>query len=235
MADDLSSWPGGNRRAPSRSSPTWVVRTGLARWLRAQAEELAGVAPVRVLDVGCGVKPYYPYFAGIASEYVGVDVVENPAAELLGPVEALPVEDASFDVVLCTQVLEHSDDPAQAVRELHRVTRPGGRVLASTHGVQVYHPSPVDYWRWTHAGLTRLFAENAEWRSVSVEPGAGTASGLAMLLGTFVEIALRRSVLARGPVWLLNSAGAALDARSVQLRSPVPGSLIPNFHVVARA
>jgi SAM-dependent methyltransferase len=234
MADDLSSWPGANRRAPSRSSPTWVVRTGLARWLRAQAEDLGRVAPVRVLDVGCGVKPYYPYFAGIASEYVGVDVVENPAAELLGRVEALPVDDASFDLVICTQVLEHSDDPAQAIRELHRVTLPGGRVLASTHGVQVYHPSPVDYWRWTHAGLGRLFNENAPWRSVTVEPGAGTASGLAMLLGTFVEIALRRSIFARGPVWVLNTAGAALDARSAQLRSPVPGSLIPNFHVVAR-
>jgi SAM-dependent methyltransferase len=234
VADDLASWPGGNRREPRRSSPTWVVRTGLAGWLQAQAEDLRSVAPLRVLDVGCGVKPYYPYFAVIASEYVGVDVVVNPAAELVGPVEALPVEDASFDLVLCTQVLEHADDPAHAVRELHRVTRPGGRVLASTHGVQVYHPSPVDYWRWTHAGLGRLFDENAAWVSVSVEPGAGTASGLAMLLGTFVEIALRRSILARGPVWVLNTAGAALDARSAQLRSPVPGSLIPNFHVVAR-
>jgi SAM-dependent methyltransferase len=170
----------------------------------------------------------------VASEYVGVDVVANPVAELLGPVEALPVADASFDVVLCTQVLEHADDPAQAVRELRRVTAPGGRVLASTHGVQVYHPSPVDYWRWTHTGLQRLFEENAEWSSVSVEPAAGTASGLAMLLGTFVEIALRRTALARPPVWLLNRLGAALDARSAMLRDPVPGSLIPNFHVVAR-
>jgi SAM-dependent methyltransferase len=179
------------------------------------------------------VKPYYPYFAGIASEYVGVDVVENPVAELLGPVEALPVDDGSFDVVLCTQVLEHSDDPAEAVRELRRVTAPGGRVLCSTHGVQVYHPSPVDYWRWTHAGLRRVFEQNATWSALTVEPGAGTASGLAMLLGTFVEIALRRTLLARPPVWLLNTAGAALDARSETLRRPVPGSLIPNFHVVA--
>ena len=45
------------------------------------------------------------------------------------------MDDGAFDVVLCTQVLEHVEDPAQAVRELHRVTSPGGRVLASTHGV----------------------------------------------------------------------------------------------------
>jgi SAM-dependent methyltransferase len=191
-----------------------------------------------VLDVGCGPKPYYPFFTAIASEYVGVDVVENPAAELRGTVEALPVGDASFDLVLCTQVLEHSDDPAQAVRELRRVTAPGGRVLASTHGVQVYHPSPVDYWRWTHEGLRKLFADNAEWASLTVTPAVGTASTLAMLLGTYAEIGARRASaarLARGPVWLLNTAGAALDRRVALLRDPVPGALFANLHVVADA
>jgi SAM-dependent methyltransferase len=228
----MADWPGAERRNPPQTSPTWVVRHALADWLRSEAARLAG-QQVRILDVGCGPKPYYPFFADVASEYVGVDVVENPAAELRGAVEALPVEDASFDLVLCTQVLEHADDPAKAVSELRRVTRPGGRVLASTHGVQVYHPSPVDYWRWTHEGLRRLFSEHATWSALDVYAGAGTASGLAMLLGTYVEIALRRSVLAKPPVLVLNKVGAALDARSTQLRNPVPGSLIPNFHVVA--
>ena len=214
------------------SSPTWAVRSPLAAWLQEEAGR--GPGGYRVLDVGCGPKPYYPFFADHASQYVGVDVVENPAAELRGPVEALPVEDASFDIVLCTQVLEHCDDPAQAVRELRRVTAPGGRVLASTHGVQVYHPSPQDYWRWTHAGLRRLFEEHAEWESVDVAPGAGTATTLAMLLGIYVEIGLRRTPLARAPVWLLNRAGAGLDRRVRSLREPVPGALIANFHVVAR-
>jgi SAM-dependent methyltransferase len=232
MADDLASWPGANRRRPPQSSPTWVIRHALARWLGEQAADLEQRGPLRILDVGCGVKPYYPFFARVAGSYVGVDVVENPAADLLGSVEELPIEDGSFDVVLCTQVLEHSDDPAQAVRELRRVTADGGRVLASTHGVQVYHPSPVDYWRWTHEGLRRLFEQNAQWSSLSVEPAAGTASALAMLLGTYVEIALRRTVLARPPVLALNKLGAALDRRSSQLREPVPGSLIPNLHVV---
>ena len=234
---ETSSWPGQERRDPPRSSPTWVVRHALADWLRAEAAAAAARGGrLRVLDVGCGPKPYYPFFAEVASEYVGVDVVENPAAELRGPVEALPVDDGSFDLVLCTQVLEHCDDPARAVRELRRVTAPGGRVLASTHGVQVYHPSPVDYWRWTHEGLRKLFSDNAEWAALTVSPAAGTASTLAMLLGTYVEIAARRARaarLARGPVRLLNSAGAALDGRSALLRDPVPGALFANLHVVA--
>jgi SAM-dependent methyltransferase len=224
-------WPGEERRRPPLTSATWAVRAPLAAWLQEQAA--AREPGYRVLDVGCGPKPYYPFFAGGASEYIGVDVVENPAAELRGAVEELPVDDASFDLVLCTQVLEHSDDPGRAVSELRRVTASGGRVLVSTHGTQVYHPSPQDYWRWTHAGLRRLFEENGAWASVEVRPGAGTATTLAMLLGTYVEIALRRTALAKPPVWLLNRLGAALDARVRTLREPVPGSLIANFHVVA--
>jgi SAM-dependent methyltransferase len=226
-------WPGEERRTPPLSATTWSVRAPLARFLREQAVAAERPAGYRVLDVGCGPKPYYPFFAERASEYVGVDIVPHPAADLVGPVEELPVEDGSFDVVLCTQVLEHCDDPRRAVAELRRVTAPGGRVLASTHGVQAYHPSPRDYWRWTHEGLGRLFEENADWASVDVAPGAGTAACLAMLLGYYIEIALRRTALARPPVWLLNRAAAALDGPDVSRREPRPGSLTANFHVVA--
>ena len=185
-----------------------------------------------MLDVGCGVKPYYPFFASIADEYVGVDVVENPNADLLGPVESLPVEDGRFDLVLCTQVLEHSDDPARAVAELHRVTAPGGRVLASTHGVQWYHPSPHDHWRWTHTGLRLLFERNGDWSRLSIDPAAGSGSALAMLLANYVEVGLRGTSVGRGVVWALNRAGAALD-RYPPLGDARQGSLIPNYHVVA--
>lgn len=233
----LDDWPGADRRHPRRSTAQWLVRAALAEWLGAEARLAAArYGRFRVLDVGCGAKPYYPFFAPHAAEYVGVDVVPNPAAELLGSVEELPVEDARFDLVLCTQVLEHSDDPARAVSELRRVTAPGGRVLASTHGVQVYHPSPQDLWRWTHEGLRRLFEQNAAWAAVAVTPAGGSAGCLAMLLATYAEIAARRAgapPASRAPVWLLNTAGRALDRRVALLRSTVPGSLLANFHVTA--
>lgn len=231
------SWPGASARHAPKSSITWTVRTPLVRWLQEEAARAgADIGPLRVLDVGCGIKPYFPFFAEHAVEYVGVDVVPGPQVDHVGGVEALPVPDASFDVVLCTQVLEHVDDPARAVRELRRVTAPGGRVLASTHGVQVYHPSPNDLWRWTHAGLGRLFADNGEWQSVSVTPCAGTASCLTMLTGIYIDLFLRKAhlaPLARGAVWALNTLGAAIDGRSAQLRGTGPGTLHPNYHVVA--
>lgn len=212
------------------------MREPLSRWLRVEAARAAAdLGRYRLLDVGCGPKPYRPFFPD-AAEYVGVDVEGSPGADLAGVIEALPAPDGSFDVVLCTQVLEHCADPAQAVRELRRVTAPGGRVLASTHGVMVYHPAPEDLWRWTHTGLGRLFRENGDWASVTVQPGSGTGACLAMLLGTYIDLLVKRARLravGRPLVAALNLAGGALDRRVAMLREPIPGTLAANYHVVA--
>jgi len=234
--NELRDWPEPERRFVPRSLPTWAVRAPLARWLEAEARRAAkDFGSYSALDVGCGPKPYYPFFAPFAEPYVGVDV-KDAAAELEGTAESIPVEDGSFDVVLCTQVLEHADDPAAAVRELRRVTAAGGRVLASTHGVQVYHPNPDDYWRWTHAGLEKLFRDNADWASLTVSAGSGTASCVGMLLNVYADLALRRlrlGAVSRLFCSAVNRTAAAVDARSSRLREPGPGSLHANYHVVA--
>ncbi len=223
-----------DKRNPRRSSPNYAVRAPLARWLQAEAQRAGrDLGRVRVLDVGSGPKPYEPFFARWAETYVGVDLA---GADLVGTVEDLPVETASFDVVLCNQVLEHCSDPAQAVRELRRATAPGGRVLASTHGVQVYHPAPDDLWRWTHTGLERLFAANGEWSSLSVRPGSGTAACVGMLIGTFTHLLAKRigaPVAARPLVAAVNALGEALDRRIPSLAAPRPGTIFANYHVVA--
>jgi SAM-dependent methyltransferase len=217
--------------------PTYAVRAPLVRWLAEEARRAHGdLGRYRLLDVGCGEKPYEPLFAPYTSSYVGVDPVDNPVADLEGAVEDLPVEDASFDVVLCNQVLEHCDDPAEAISELRRVTAPGGRVLASTHGVMVYHPSPTDYWRWTHAGLEKLFAGNGDWESVRVTPASGTTACLGMITSLYLDLLLRRvrlGVVSRPLVALVNAVAEGVDRRSRRLREPGPGTLFANYHVVA--
>jgi SAM-dependent methyltransferase len=215
-----------SRLSPSRTSVQYAVRKPLVEWLRAQ-----DVAGERVLDVGCGDRPYRELFP----EAVGFDVPGNPHADLHGSIDAIPVEDASFDVVLCLQVLEHVPDPAAAVRELRRVVRPGGRVLLSTHGIYPFHPNPDDLWRWTHQGLERLFLTNGEWTSVTVRPGAGTVSTVAMLVAHVLDLGLKRAqarALATPFVVGLNAAGEALDRVVPPL---VPGTLHANYHVEAVA
>jgi SAM-dependent methyltransferase len=232
----MAEWPQADRRNPRPWQHTYAIRAPLARWLRAEAQRAhARLGPYSLLDVGCGRKPYYPFFEPYVERYVGLDVPGNPEADLDGYIEALPVEDGAFQVVLCSQVLEHADDPAKAVRELSRVTSTGGVVLASTHGVQVYHPSPQDYWRWTESGLERLFRANGDWTSVTVTAGSGTAACLAMLASTYIDLAaqhLRLRVLGRPPIAALNLGAEALDGRFARLRSG-PGSLPANFHVLA--
>jgi SAM-dependent methyltransferase len=217
--------------------PTYAVRAPLAAWLRAEAKRAHDdLGSYRLLDVGCGQKPYKPLFDPYIASYVGVDPVDNPHAELKGSVEELPVEDGAFDIVLCSQVLEHCDYPAQAISELCRVTAPGGRLLLSTHGVQVYHPSPVDYWRWTHAGLHKVVSENGAWASVSVSPASGTTACVFMLVNMYLDLTARRAhvgFLAKPIVAGLNMLGEAIDSRSARLRNPGPGTLHANFHVVA--
>jgi SAM-dependent methyltransferase len=229
---------GADRRSPTIGRPSYAVRAPLVAWLKAEAEDAhrRHGDPYRVLDIGCGDKPYEPFFRPYASEYVGVDNVERPEVDLVGSIEALPVADASFDVVLCTQVLEHCDDPAAAVRELRRVVAPGGCVLASTHGVYVYHPVPHDRWRWTHEGLEYLFREHADWCSVSVRPGSGTTACLVMLGTVYLDIACQR-IRMRWLGWpviaLLNGLARVTDAHVALLRDPVPGALFANLHVKA--
>jgi SAM-dependent methyltransferase len=217
--------------------PTYAVRAPLAAWLEKEAEAAHAVlGAYRVLDVGCGERPYEPFFTPYASTYTGVDPVENPRADLRAAAESLPLPDGCADVALCIQVLEHVDDPAAVVSELARVTAPGGRVLLSTHGVMVYHPNPVDRWRWTHEGLERLFAQAGPWETVSVTPSSGTAACLAMLTSIYMGHLLKRAHLGRatGPLVAgLNRTARALDARVPLLEGTNPGSLAANYHVLA--
>lgn len=89
----------------------------------------------RVLDVGCGAKPYkrlfYDKTAGEygngVSEWVGLDV--RPVGELQGDVTEIPAPDDSFDTVLCVDTLSYVFDVHAAFLEIARVLKPGGTLL----------------------------------------------------------------------------------------------------------
>jgi SAM-dependent methyltransferase len=109
-----------------------------------------------VLDYGCADVPYRRFFPSDA-DYAAADIEGNPDASLvLRGDGTVPVPDASFDAVISTQVLEHVIDPERYLQECFRVARPGARMLLTTHGTFVYHPDPVDLWRWTCDGLQKI-------------------------------------------------------------------------------
>lgn len=69
----------------------------------------------------------------------------------------LPFADGSFDLVVSDQVLEHVEgDPARAVEEMIRVTKPGGITIVTTCFINPVHAAPSDYWRFTSSALELL-------------------------------------------------------------------------------
>ena len=110
----------------------------------------------RLLDVGCGIarRLTQPHESGVALA-VGVDLTPRMLAEArdgellaAGDVRAIPVADASFDVVWCRLVLGHLPDLDAAYAELARVCAHGGRVVVTD-----FHPAAVE------AGHRRTFRD----------------------------------------------------------------------------
>lgn len=106
------------------------------------------------LDYGAATSPYRDLFENAALQTADLDATswKYPVDHLLSEDGRIPVEDATFDGVLSTQVLEHVPDAGAYLRETLRVLRPGGRLVLTTHGIWEDH-CPVDLRRWTAQGL----------------------------------------------------------------------------------
>jgi SAM-dependent methyltransferase len=148
----------GDRLRPERSNRLfWHLQT-----LRCAVESVIqqfveGKGLERLLDFGCGNMPYRPLFAPYVGDYIGCDLADNQLADLEVGDDGKPcLVSCSVDVVLSSQVLEHVPEPEGYLHECHRVLRPNGLLILSTHGVWKYHPDPQDFWRWTSAGLRRI-------------------------------------------------------------------------------
>ena len=111
---------------------------------------------LRVLDVGCGRKPYEVFFKHGTDAYIGIDINRGSSAEIVGIGEKLPFKDNYFDIALSIQVLEHVIDPLMMLKEIHRVCKNSGFLVLSTHGIYLEDHGPNDLWRYTSQGLAKL-------------------------------------------------------------------------------
>jgi len=146
------------RLVPPAFNSRWYHLTVLRDALTEESEAAIGrFGPGQTLiDLGCGSIPYKEIYEPLVGRYIGVDLPENPSADLhLNRSGRAPLDDASVDIVLSSQVLEHVASPRAYLDEAHRLLKPGGLLFLSTHGYWMYHPDPTDFWRWTREGLRK--------------------------------------------------------------------------------
>jgi SAM-dependent methyltransferase len=152
-------------------------------WLTASLRQVAAThAHGRLLDVGCGDRRFEPLFAPHIESYTGVEheavfasteaSKRSQTPDVFYDGKHLPFEDASFDTVLNTEVLEHTPDPAALVAEMARVLRPGGTLIVTAPFAFRLHEEPFDYYRFSPHGLAWML-ERAGMRVVETRPFGG--------------------------------------------------------------
>ena len=140
-------------------NPFYFARRGLLQAVRDLSHAVRG----RVLDVGCGSRPYESLFE--VSKYVGLelDIPENRAADNADVYYdglTFPFESNSFDAVVCNQVLEHVFEPDTFILEIARVLTSDGKLLLTVPFVWDEHEQPRDFCRYSSFGLTALLERN---------------------------------------------------------------------------
>jgi SAM-dependent methyltransferase len=155
-------------------------RIYLERFLRAAAQSVP--AGAHVLDAGAGDCRYKPLFAH--TSYVATDFcqVDKPyhlqELDYIADLKSIPVWSGRYDLVVCSQVLEHINEPKQVLRELYRVLKPDGALWLSAPLFYEEHEVPHDYFRYTQFGLRHLL-ESVGFQVVRIEPLEGYFGTLA--------------------------------------------------------
>ena len=220
-------------------------RVRLDAFARAAAQSLD--AGARMLDAGAGESAYRVHFAHVAYESADFQQVDKAYAPVdhVCTLDAIPVEDRRYDLVLCTQVLEHIPEPAAVLRELHRVLLPGGALWLTAPLFYPEHEQPYDFYRYTSFGLRHRLAdagfavERLEWlegyfatlgfqlatasRALPRSPGAYGGGAVGVLAGGAATVARP----------LFRAAARALAHAELRHRHVASGHP-KNFAVVAR-
>lgn len=142
-----------------------------------QITELSSHITGLTLDVGAGD---YDRYSGLFSSkrYIRLDPNTENRPDLVADAHALPFQHELFDSVVCTQVLEHLENPFLAVTEFRRVLKSQGIVLLTVPQVNELHEEPYDFYRYTRFGITHLLEAHG-FQVSRVEQRGGFFSALA--------------------------------------------------------
>lgn len=154
-------------------------------WIAQQASSIPTGA--KVLDVGAGSAPYRALFAHC--DYQTQDFAQLKGEQLrhgqyaridfVSQAHAVPVPDGSFDVIVCTEVIEHVPDPMAVVREFGRILAPGGRLILTAPLGSGIHQEPHHFYGGYTPYWYRRFLAEAGFGAIEVTANAGSLRHIA--------------------------------------------------------
>lgn len=180
------------------ANPFWLTRRGLRR---AIAVQIPMLGEGKILDFGCGAKPYRQMFSP-TSDYIGVDLENsghdhrNERIDVLYDGQTLPFLDCQFDAIFSSEVMEHVFVPERITAELYRVLKPGGRLLLTVPFSWAEHEAPWDYARYTSFGM-RALLERHGFRIVALEKTGNDFQAIGQLAAASIYSRLGGSVKLR--------------------------------------
>ena len=131
-------------------------------WVKDQLEKI--LPGMKILDVGCGGQPYKKYcnhFVYKAHDFAKLDASTQinegryGLLDYISDISHIPERDCCFDVVLNTEVLEHVPNPIEAVKEMARLLRPGGKLILTAPLGSFMHQKPYHF----YGGFSRFWYE----------------------------------------------------------------------------
>jgi SAM-dependent methyltransferase len=132
-----------------------------------------------------------------------------------------PLGDATFDAVLCVNVLEHIYDYKHVLAESHRILKGGGSIYITVPFLFNIHGSPDDYFRYTRSALKRML-QDTEYTSISIEElGYGPCSAVFQNFGGSLPSSALRIACMHGAV-LIDKSFSKLSIRYATIRKRVP-------------
>lgn len=185
------------------------------RCLRLAIKDAAIYGSGRMLDAGCGLKPYKAYFKDKVDKYIGLDYSPKSdylgnKADICGDMRRLPFKDNSFDTILCSEALEHIDTPEIVMNEFFRTIKKNGKLIITAPFIYPLHEGGNDFFRFTKMGLSSL-VERYNFRIITTKTLCGSATTLATLLNVYLyeewfmwnKVLYPLSILIRPLIWLL--------------------------------
>lgn len=143
----------------------------------------------RLLDIGCGNKPYAEKFQARVASYIGIEMPRTQSNSAVVDAYAsaltLPFAANAFDTVLCNEVLEHVPEPKRLLEEAYRVLKPQGYLILTAPLTWGPHEVPYDFYRYTEFGL-RYLSEQVGFVVERIERTSGLWATFGQRAGAFV-------------------------------------------------